>query len=131
LLRVVPDEALQARVYIPSDAIGFVQPGQQANISLDTFPSADYGRVLAKVKRVGLDALTPEQQQQVLGTQVSGLHYPAVLSLDRQTLKAGRKQIPLQPGMGLTADIQLRQRRMFNVITGFFEDKLRSLERLR
>ena len=131
LLRVVPDEALQARVYIPSNAIGFVQPGQQANISLDTFPSADYGRVLAKVKRVGLDALTPEQQQQVLGTQVSGLHYPAVLSLDRQTLKAGRKQIPLQPGMGLTADIQLRQRRMFNVITGFFEDKLRSLERLR
>ena len=34
-------------------------------------------------------------------------------------------------GMGLTADIHLRQRRMINVVTGFFEDKLRSLERMR
>jgi hypothetical protein len=33
--------------------------------------------------------------------------------------------------MSLSADIQLRQRRMINVITGFFEDKLRSLERIR
>jgi hypothetical protein len=33
--------------------------------------------------------------------------------------------------MGLTADIHLRQRRMISVVTGFFEDKLRSLERMR
>lgn len=131
LLKVVPHEALRARVYVPSAVIGFIQPGQRADISLDTFPSADYGRLEATVQRLGSDALTPEQQKESLGTDSTGLHYPAVLRLSRQTLQAGRKQIPLQPGMGLTADIQLRQRRMINVLTGFFEDKLRSLERMR
>jgi HlyD family secretion protein len=131
LLKVVPDEALRARVYVPSSAIGFIHAGQMADLSLDTFPATDYGRIEATVVRVGSDALTPEQQQQTLGTQAAGLHFPAVLRLSRQTLKAGRKLIPLQPGMGLTADIYLRQRRMIDVITGFFEDKKRALERLR
>ena len=67
----------------------------------------------------------------MLGKESAGLSYPAVLQLDRQYLQAGKKQIPLQPGMSLSADIHLRQRRFIQVITGFFEDKLRSLERLR
>ena len=131
LLKVVPNEALRARVYVPSASIGFIHAGQKADLSLDTFPATDYGRIEATVERVGSDALTPEQQQQTLGTQATGLHFPAVLRLSRQTLQAGSKQIPLQPGMGLTADIHLRQRRMISVITGFFEDKKRSLERMR
>jgi len=131
LLKVVPDEALRARVYVPSSAIGFIQVGQRADLSLDTFPAMDYGRIEARVERVGSDALTPEEQQQTLGTQASGLYFPTVLRLSRQTLQAGSTQIPLQPGMGLTADIHLRQRRMIQVITGFFEDKKRSLERMR
>lgn len=131
LLRVVPDDALQARVYVPDNAIGFVLPGQTARISLTTFPASDYGRLPAVVQRVSNDALTADEQSEFLGTQASGLYYPAVLRLERQSIQAGRKQIPLQPGMGLTADIQLRQRRIFNLFTGFFEDKLRTLERLR
>ena len=83
------------------------------------------------MQRIGTDALTPDEQRERLGQDASGLYYPAVLSLSRQTLPAGRIAIPLQPGMGLTADVHLRQRRMINVITGFFEDKKRSLERMR
>jgi HlyD family secretion protein len=83
------------------------------------------------VKRVGTDALTAEKQKEALGTESTGLHYPAILRLQRQTLQAGSKRIPLQPGMSLSADIQLRQRRMISLVAGFFEDKLRSLERIR
>ena len=131
LLKVVPNDALQAKVYVPSSAIGFIHAGQSADISLDTFPASDYGRLEAQLVRVGSDALTPEKQKEALGTEAAGLHYPAVLQLSRQTLQAGSRTIPLQPGMGLTADIHLRQRRMINVVAGFFEDKLRSLERMR
>lgn len=131
LLKVVPNDALQARVYVPSSSIGFIQPGQKADISLDTFPAADYGRLEATVARVSTDALTSEESKEQLGKETSGLSYPAVLKLDRQHLQAGQRQIPLQPGMSLTADIHLRQRRFIQVITGFFEDKLRSLERMR
>ena len=54
-----------------------------------------------------------------------------VLQLQRQYLQAGQRQVPLKAGMTLTADIQLRQRPFISVLTSFFEDKLRSLERLR
>lgn len=131
LMKIVPPDALQARVYVPNQAIGFVRPGQSADVSLESFPSADYGRLPARVKQVGSDALTPEEQARVLGTQVSGLFFPATLALERQHLQAGSKQVPLQAGMALTADVKLRQRRFINVLVGFFEDKLRGLEQVR
>ena len=131
LLKVVPQQQLQARVYLPNAAIGFVQPGQKALISLDSFPAADYGRIAAKVIKVGSDALPPEQQREVLGTEVQGLYYPATLQLERQSLPAGRRAIPLTAGMSLTADLQLRERRFISLFTAFFDDKLKSLERMR
>ena len=131
LLKVVPQQQLQARVYVPNSAIGFIKPGQKALISLDAFPAADYGRITARVKAVGSDALPPDQQRQVLGTDVQGLYFPATLQLERQSLPAGRKAIPLTAGMSLTADLQLRERRFISLFTAFFDDKLRALERMR
>jgi hemolysin D len=131
LLKVVPQQQLQARVYLPNAAIGFVQPGQKALVSLDSFPAADYGRIGAKVLSVGSDALPPDQQLEVLGTDVRGLYFPATLQLDRQSLPAGRRSIPLTAGMSLTADLQLRERRFISLFTAFFDDKLKSLERMR
>lgn len=131
LLKVVPQNNLQAKVYLPNDAVGFVLPGQRADISLDAFQASDYGRLPARVLRVGSDALTAEEQTRVLGTQTQGLYFPAVLELSHQYLPVGQRHIPLQAGMSLTADIHLRDRRFISVLTSFFEDKRRSLERLR
>jgi hemolysin D len=131
LLKVVPQQELLARVYLPNSAVGFVQPGQRALISLDSFPAADYGRIAAKVIKVGSDALPPDQQREVLGTEVRGLYFPATLQLERQSLQAGRRAIPLSAGMSLTADLQLRERRFISLFTAFFDDKLKSLERMR
>ena len=131
LLKIVPQNNLQAKVYIPNSAIGFLRPGQSAQISLTAFPSSDYGRLPAKVLRIGSDALTPEEQARVLGTNASGLYFPAVLQLTRQTLRSGNSNVPLQAGMSLTADIHLRDRRFISVITGLLEDQRRGLERMR
>lgn len=131
LLKVVPHDALEAKVFVPNKAIGFLTPGQKAEISLDTFPSSDYGRIPAKVLRLGTDALTPEERKETLGSDASGLYYPAVLSLSRQGLQAKTGTLPLKAGMSLTADIHLRNRPVISLLTSFFEDKRRSLERLR
>ena len=131
LLKLIPQDALQAKVYIPNTAIGFIQPGQRADISLNAFNAGDYGFLPATVQRVGSDALTPEEQRKVLGTDVRGLHFPATLQLSRQTLAVGRRTIKLQPGMSLTADLHLRTRRFISAITDLLEDKRRSLERMR
>ena len=131
LLKVVPQDDLQAKVYLPNDAVGFVKPGQSADISLDSYQASDYGRLPASVLRVGSDALAPDEQVRVLGKESSGLYFPAVLKLKHQYLKVGQRRVSLQSGMSLTADIHLRNRRFISVLTGFFENKRRSLERLR
>ena len=131
MLKVVPQDALQAKVYLPNKAVGFVRPGQRAELSIDTFQASDFGYVAAVVERVGSDALTPEEQTRVLGTETTGLFYPVTLRLDRQSIRLGQSQAALQAGMSLTADIKLRERRVISILTGFFEDQRRNLERLR
>lgn len=131
LLQLIPQGNLQAKVYIPNNAIGFIQPEQKADISLTSFRAGDYGYLPATVQRVGSDALTPDEQRRVLGTNAEGLYFPAVLKLSQQALTVGQRDIPLQPGMSLTADIHLRNRRFISAITDMLEDKRRGLERLR
>ena len=131
LLKVVPQDALQARVYLPNQAVGFVRPGLPAELSIEAFRASDFGYIPAIVERVGSDALTAEEQSRVLGQDTSGLYFPAVLRLQRQNIQLIRKQVPLQAGMSLTADIKLRERRFINILTGFMEDQRRNLERLR
>lgn len=131
LLKVVPSDTLQARVYVPNSAIGFLQPGQEANLSMDTFPATDYGRVPAVIRSIGSDALTPDELREKLGSDAQGLYFPAVLKLSRQSLQAGSKKVPLQAGMSLTADVQLRKRRFINLLIEGANDRLRGLERLR
>ena len=130
LLKVIPQNNLEAKVYIPNSAIGFVQNGQKAAISLNSFKASDFAYLPASVKRIGSDALTPEEQQRVLGQGAEGLFFPATLQLSHQTLNVGERSIPLQPGMSLTADLHLRNRRFISAITDFFDDKRRGLERL-
>ncbi len=131
VMKIVPNDRLQAKVYLPNTAIGFVRVGQRADLSIDTYNSSDYGRIPATVMRIGSDALTPQELAQALGSNANGLYFPAVLKLQRQSLQLRDRSAPLQAGMSLTADILLRERRFINILTSFFEDKRRNLERLR
>jgi HlyD family secretion protein len=131
LLKVVPLDALQARVWIPNQAVGYVRPGLKADLSIDTYQASDFGYIPAKVLSVGSDALNADEQKRVLGTDASGLYYPAVLRLERQNIKLITKKVPLQAGMSLTADIKLRERKFINILLKFVENQRRNLERLR
>jgi hemolysin D len=130
MLQIIPEDDLQAKIFIPNEAIGFIRIGQRADISLTAFNASDYGYLPATVKRVGSDALTPQEQQRELGTNVQGLHFPATLKLNNQSLQVGTRSIDLQPGMSLTADLHIRTRRFISAITDLFDDKRRSLERM-
>ena len=130
-MRIVPEGGLQAKIFIPNNAIGFIHTGQRADIALTSFNASEYGYLRSEVLQVGSDALTPQEQQDVLGIDAQGLHFPAVLSLTNQTLDVGERSIALQAGMSLTANLHLRNRRFISAITDVFDDKRRSLEQLR
>ena len=136
VMKVVPNGLLEAKVEVPSNKIGFVQvpPGCpekreaciNADISIDSFPSTDFGVLKGKVIQIGSDALEPDPQQ-----QRQELSFPVTIQLDEQDfrLKSGAV-LPLQVGMSLTANIKLRKVSYLQLLLGEFQDKAQSLQRL-
>ncbi|CAK6697480.1 HlyD family secretion protein [Synechococcus sp. CBW1107] len=124
VLKVVPFDKLEARVEIQSSDIGFVHVGQAADLSIDSFPATDFGVLEGTVRRVGSDALPPDQQKQTY-------RYPADIRLSNQQLKLKDGNfLPLQVGMSLTANIKLRKVSYLQLLLGSFKDKADSLRRI-
>ncbi|MCX5945029.1 MAG: HlyD family efflux transporter periplasmic adaptor subunit [Cyanobacteria bacterium] len=124
VMKIVPYDALQAKVEIESKDIGFVRLGKPVDISIDSFPSNDFGVVEGKVKSIGSDALPPDEQHKTY-------RFPAMIALDSQQLKlkSGMK-LPLQVGMSLTANIKLRKVTWLQLLLGEFKDKTDTLKQL-
>ena len=136
VMKVVPFGSLEAKVEVPSNKIGFVKipvgclkelsACMNADISIDSYPSTDFGVIEGRVTRIGSDALAPDQQE-----QRQELSFPVTIKLNQQTLelKSGSK-LPLQVGMSLTANIKLRKVSYLQLLLGEFQDKAESLQRL-
>ena len=126
MLKVVPFNSLEADVMIPSNKIGFVRQGQPADISIDSFPASDFGVLEGTVESVGSDALPPDPQQ-----MRQEYTYPAVITLKSQQLKLkSGKELPLQVGMSLTANIKLRSVSYLQLLLNTFQSKTDSLRQL-
>ena len=136
VMKVVPMGSLEAKVEVPSNKIGFVQVPQgcpddrevcmSADISIDSYPSSDFGVLKGKVTRIGSDALEPDPQE-----QRQELSFPVTIQLDDQQLKLKTgSSLPLQVGMSLTANIKLRKVSYLQLLLGEFQDKAESLQRL-
>lgn len=112
-LEIVPaDTALQAELFVPTRAAGFVRVGQQARILYDAFPYQKFGTYTARI----IDA----SQTVLTSSDVSGpvtLREPVyriTAALDRPDIDAYGKKVPLQAGMLLRADIILDKRSLMH-----------------
>ena len=123
ILKIVPLNKLRAKIEIDSRSIGFVKVGQNADISIDSFPASDFGVVQGKISRISSDALAPNP------TMNKGYRFPAEINLENQnlSLKNG-KELPLQAGMSLTANIKLRKVTYLQLLLNKFSDKADSLK---
>ena len=136
VMKVVPYGSLEAKVEVPSNKIGFVKlpPGcpqdqdlcMRADISIDSYPSTDFGVLEGRVTRIGSDALPPDPQE-----QRQELSFPVTVRLDQQSLQIrSGVNLPLQVGMSLTANIKLRKVSYLQLLLGGFQDKAESLQEL-
>lgn len=124
VMKIVPFDKLEARVEIPSRQIGFVSIGKPVDISIDSFPSSDFGVLEGTLRRIGSDALPPDQLKQEY-------RYPADIRLNSQQLKLkDGGHLSLQVGMSLTANIKLRKVTYLQLLLGEFQDKSKALQRL-
>jgi membrane fusion protein len=109
LLTLVPEgNELRAELFVPSRAIGFVQAGQRVRLMIDAFPYQRFGAYGGTVDVVSQAVLAPNE---VFGhVPVKEPSYRVTVRLDRQTIDAFGRQVPLQPDMTVQADIVLEER---------------------
>jgi hypothetical protein len=108
--------------------IGFVVPGQPAEIKVDTFNFTKYGMLHGKVITVSQDAITREKPTERAGgvpratlsdssePQGQELVYSARVSLDRTQMQVEDKIVSLAPGMAVTVEIKTGQRRVIEYL---------------
>ncbi|MBM4307372.1 MAG: HlyD family type I secretion periplasmic adaptor subunit [Deltaproteobacteria bacterium] len=83
--------------------VGFIHLGQKAELKLDTFPFQKYGTIEAELFFVSPDA---QEDQKI------GLVYKIKLRPNRLMIRVKDKDIPLSPGMAVTAEIKTGERRV-------------------
>lgn len=118
LLSIIPAGAsLQAQLFAPSRAVGFVSPGQRVLLRYQAYPYQKFGSHEGTVASVSRAAISPaDLPQQLAG--LTGLYdgrapiYRITVALARQDVTAYGKAVPLQPGMQLEADVLVEKRRL-------------------
>ena len=129
LLVLVPvDSHLEIEAMVSNHDIGFVEPGQQAEIKVATFNFTRYGLLHGRVLSVSQDAIIRDRQQDRSNDRSPGpqnetsepkgqeLNYSARVSLDRTQMQIDNRLVNLSPGMAVTVEIKTGSRRILNYL---------------
>lgn len=103
LMVIVPkDNVLEVEAMLPNKDIGFVNPGQDAEVKVETFPFTKYGTLHGRITQVSADAIQDDKL---------GLVYSTRVKLSRDTLRVENKTVRLTPGMAVTVEVKTGTRR--------------------
>lgn len=116
LLSILPRGAvLEAHLYAPSRAIGFVQAGQAVLLRYRPYPYQKFGHARGVISSVSRSAMGAQELPPAFaagaGTTAEPL-YRITVALDRQSMDVSGRAYPLQAGMQLEADVLLERRRL-------------------
>jgi len=129
LMVLVPSTSrLEIEATVSNHDIGFVQPGQEAAIKVDTFNFTRYGLRKGKVLSVSQDAITRDRpadgggdkggKAEASSSEPKGqeLVYSARVSLDRSEMEIDDRLVNLTPGMAVTVEIKTGSRRIIDYL---------------
>jgi membrane fusion protein len=108
-MEIIPNESvLQAELFVPTRAIGFVQPGQKVRILYEAFPYQQFGTYGGTVLKISQTILTKSDTFGPI--ELREPVYKITAALDRPDIDADARKVPLQADMLLRADIILEKR---------------------
>ena len=125
LLSIVPNDKFIAEVFITNKDIGFIREGMKVDVRIDSFPFSEFGDIKGEITWVGSDALPPDETHRYY-------RFPTKIKLNRQTLNIKGRNITLQSGMSITANIKVREERsVISLFTELFTKQIDSLKEVR
>ena len=106
---IVPDGSeLQAELFLPSSALGYVEPGQPVRIRVEPFPHQKFGTLAGTVRSVS--SVLEDRRDVPALAAAGGYVFRVIAELERASLSIADRSYPLQPDMRVDADVQLEQR---------------------
>ncbi|SFB49471.1 HlyD family type I secretion periplasmic adaptor subunit [Azotobacter beijerinckii] len=106
LMVIVPrDEPVEVEALLENKDIGFVRPGQDVEIKVETFTFTKYGVVHGVVSSISNDAIEDEKL---------GLVYSARIQLKERHIRVNDQDIALSPGMAVRAEVKTDKRRVID-----------------
>ena len=108
--------------------IGFVHPGQETEIKVDTFNFTRYGLLHGHLVSVSQDAVIRDRPQDRPGERMTGaindssesrgqeLNYSARVSLDQTAMQIDDRMVNLTPGMAVTVEIKTGSRKILSYL---------------
>ncbi|TMJ90458.1 MAG: HlyD family efflux transporter periplasmic adaptor subunit [Alphaproteobacteria bacterium] len=112
-LEIVPRHAsLQAELFFPTRAFGFVHAGQEVRILYDAFPYQKFGTYRGRIVKVSQTILTGNDPVGPISLKEPA--YRVIAALERPDIDAYGQKIPLQPQMLLRADVILERRSLLS-----------------
>ncbi|HXU99443.1 MAG TPA: HlyD family type I secretion periplasmic adaptor subunit [Caulobacteraceae bacterium] len=125
LMIVVPEnQKLTVEAQLANRDVGFVHPGQDVQVKVETYSFTRYGLIHGKVIDVSRDAVAAaERQADESNTQPNAAPpapgsptYVARISLDRSTMWVDGQVRPLMPGMAVTAEVRTGRRTIIDYL---------------
>jgi hemolysin D len=124
LLTIVPvDAPIEIEAMIANKDIGFVERGQPAVVKIEAFPFTHYNTVDGTVVTVSRDAVDKRDPQNPSGganaaqrSPTENLAFPATISLAQRAIGINGKEVLLSPGMAVTVEIKIGQRRAIDYL---------------
>ena len=115
-LEIIPEESvLQAVLFLPARAIGFVKPGQDVRILYEAFPYQHFGTYHGSVVKVSQTILNSSDATGPI--KLNEPAYRVTVRLERPDIDAYGTRVALQPDMLLKADVILEKRSLMSWLT--------------
>lgn len=117
---IVPRLQLLAAVAVPSRVSAPVRKGSSAKLSVDAFPSNDFGELSGKI--VSISPNTSISQEAGKDS-----NYRAMIAIDRSLVPPRFPIDQLRPGMGVKAKVKLRDRAVITLVFDFLDKAIAPL----
>lgn len=113
------DAPIEIQANVDSKEIAYLEPGQPVRIKLDSLPFQKYGILRGKVRSVSRDSFDDAEERNQGATKnvdESDLYYTAQIEITERELINVPPSFHLLPGMSLSADIRVGERRIIEYL---------------
>lgn len=113
------DAPVEIQANVDSREIAYLEPGQPVRIKLDSLPFQKYGVLRGKVRSVSRDSFDDAEERnqgQTKNIDESDLYYTAQIEITERELVNIPSSFHLLPGMSLSADIRVGERRIIEYL---------------